>query len=376
MHLAPDHASVKGYASDAIKNFRKLEKAELDYSLDSLRHIDALLLDWKRQGAPVSQINKSLFAMGSYAGETLLKLKAGRWQAASEDTDSQRRFLYLRFDDGREWHPIYQVFAMMFAPPEQTAAQTLVASLEAALSAAPSDDTSTPEQAVRKIFALHQVGDYVSEALKRLKANPTQTAQAISGFAAGTLVHCKNGLVPIEQIKVGDWVLSKPEHGGEQAYKQVLATFKHEPQRVIAVQCCYPDDRNKRERIVTTLGYAFWQIDKGWTTADNLPELLDGSKFELADSNQSLIGGVTNIFITETPGVGWSSSSLNDPETEGYKWDYVNNKLIAVNVYALDSIRNNSEPNPYLKLAVHNLELEDHYTYYVGKLGVRVAASI
>lgn len=101
-HLAPDHASVKGYASDAIKNFRKLEKAELDYSLDSLRQIDALLLDWKRQGAPVSQINKSLFAMGSYAGETLLRLKARRWQAASEETDSQRRFLYLRFDDGRE----------------------------------------------------------------------------------------------------------------------------------------------------------------------------------------------------------------------------------------------------------------------------------
>ena len=33
-------------------------------------------------------------------------------------------------------------------------------------------------------------------------------------FAAGTLVHTINGLVPIEQIKVGDLVLSKPEDGG------------------------------------------------------------------------------------------------------------------------------------------------------------------
>ena len=33
------------------------------------------------------------------------------------------------------------------------------------------------------------------------------------GFVAGTLVHTDKGLVPIEQIKVGDMVLSKPEIG-------------------------------------------------------------------------------------------------------------------------------------------------------------------
>lgn len=375
MHLAPDHASVKGYASDAIKNFRKLEKAELDYSLDSLRQIDALLLDWKRQGAPVSQINKSLFAMGSYAGETLLRLKAGRWQAASEDTDSQRRFLYLRFDDGREWHPIYQVFAMMLAPPEQTPAQTLVASLEAALSAAPSDDTSTPEQAVRKIFALHQVGDYVSEALKRLKANPTQTAQAISGFAAGTLVHCKNGLVPIEQIKVGDWVLAKPENGGEQAYKRVLATFKHEPQRVISASCCVPGDRNTRERIITTLEQSFWVVDHGWTAARNVGSIRKDTQFEIADGSYEFTGGTTDIYATDETGIGWSSYSNNDPTVKGWKWDFVRKEFVAQDIFAIDAVRNFAMDNPYLHLPIYSLELEDRHTYYVGELGVRVAAS-
>jgi len=52
-------------------------------------------------------------------------------------------------------------------------------------------------------------------------------------FAKGTLVHTKEGLVPIEQIKVGDWVLSKPENGGEQAYKRVLQTFAHPPERIV-----------------------------------------------------------------------------------------------------------------------------------------------
>lgn len=49
------------------------------------------------------------------------------------------------------------------------------------------------------------------------------------GFAAGTLVHTDKGLVPIQEIKVGDMVLSKPEDGsGEVSYKPVLNTFVHE----------------------------------------------------------------------------------------------------------------------------------------------------
>lgn len=46
-------------------------------------------------------------------------------------------------------------------------------------------------------------------------------------FVAGTLIHTDKGLVPIEQLKVGDMVLSKHESNtGEQAYKRVVRTFK------------------------------------------------------------------------------------------------------------------------------------------------------
>ena len=48
-----------------------------------------------------------------------------------------------------------------------------------------------------------------------------------NGMVAGTLVHTDKGLVPIEQLKVGDMVLSKDESNtGEQAYKRVVSTFK------------------------------------------------------------------------------------------------------------------------------------------------------
>ena len=43
-----------------------------------------------------------------------------------------------------------------------------------------------------------------------------------SGFVAGTLVHTDQGLVPIQDIKVGDLVLSKHENGESEKPINVL----------------------------------------------------------------------------------------------------------------------------------------------------------
>jgi hypothetical protein len=52
-------------------------------------------------------------------------------------------------------------------------------------------------------------------------------------FVAGTLVHTREGLKPIEEIKVGDYVLSKPESGeGELCYQPVTQTFEHDDKEV------------------------------------------------------------------------------------------------------------------------------------------------
>ena len=53
-----------------------------------------------------------------------------------------------------------------------------------------------------------------------------------SGFVAGTLIHTQTGLKPIEQIQVGDFVLSKSENSSEQAYKRVTQTFVCEAQEL------------------------------------------------------------------------------------------------------------------------------------------------
>ncbi|MBC3936114.1 hypothetical protein H8K47_12135 [Undibacterium sp. CY7W] len=211
-------------------------------------------------------------------------------------------------------------------------------------------------------------------------------------FAAGTLVHTKEGLVPIEKIKVGDWVLSKPENGGEQAYKRVLKTFAHEPAAVMRVAGAVPNKFLSFDPVIATLNHPFWLVDKGWTAARDLPEGFNTGdvKFELHDGSQTRVGACTPIFVTDQPGVGWTPSQMGDLSGLGGLRDYVNCKFLANDVKAIDRIQalesehplykqlaleeaEKSEENyPYLKLPVCNLEVEDFHTYYVGKIGIWV----
>jgi hypothetical protein len=90
-------------------------------------------------------------------------------------------------------------------------------------------------------------------------------------FAAWTQVHTKEGLVPIVQIKVGDFVLSKHDSGtGKRAYKRVLKTFTSEQQRVIRVHYIADPAINRVTPIVCTVNHPFWVKGLGWTPAEDL----------------------------------------------------------------------------------------------------------
>ncbi|MGB2786571.1 hypothetical protein [Psychrobacter sp.] len=54
-----------------------------------------------------------------------------------------------------------------------------------------------------------------------------------TGFVAGTLIHTDKGLVPIQDIKVGDMVLSKSGWGTDESYKSVINTFCSQEQREV-----------------------------------------------------------------------------------------------------------------------------------------------
>lgn len=167
-----------------------------------------------------------------------------------------------------------------------------------------------------------------------------------AGFVAGTLVHTDKGLVPIEQLKVGDMVLSKHESGeGEVAYKRVLKTFKSpEKHRVIRIGYHQPGnlDPDYLKAIIQanngaynalfnenippglsgefyvfcTENHPFWTKEDGWVAAGDIAgscndgKSNEGVQYTFANMHDIPIfangyGFKTPLNRTPIPGIAW-----------------------------------------------------------------------
>ncbi|WP_420229234.1 hypothetical protein ACOBWA_09745 [Psychrobacter sp. ER1] len=110
----------------------------------------------------------------------------------------------------------------------------------------------------------------------------------VPGFVAGTLVHTDKGLVPIQDIKVGDLilskpVLSKPEDGsGDIEYKPVISTFTSpKKERIFKVEyfneTVAKQGEKGRNYILCTSNHPFWvtrqpeDLEGEWLSAERLP---------------------------------------------------------------------------------------------------------
>ena len=189
-------------------------------------------------------------------------------------------------------------------------------------------------------------------------------------FIKGTRVHTKEGLKPIEEIRIGDWVLSSPEDGsGKPEYKRVVKTVVHKNKTIRQVNCYNRD--GEREGVVATGNHPFWVEGTGWTRADRLKE---GDVVRFADGNLSKIASQFPVyrFPEEKPGIGWVQASelpLANPAL-GRLFDYANYDLADYPNGELDW-EEMTEDN-YLEVTVYNLEVEDFHTYYVSHMGVWV----
>ncbi len=92
----------------------------------------------------------------------------------------------------------------------------------------------------------------------------TPTTEVRNCFVAGTEIQTKDGEQRIEDIHVGDWVLSDdPNTPGDIEYKQVLQTFAHDTSELVDVYV-------GGEKITTTEEHPFWVPDVGWVAAKDL----------------------------------------------------------------------------------------------------------
>jgi hypothetical protein len=202
-------------------------------------------------------------------------------------------------------------------------------------------------------------------------------------FVAGTPVHTKEGLVPIEKLRAGDLVLSQPQMKGELCYRHVLQTrmfeerevfrftyyrdglpndYKEEqPPEEAAHDLYHPFWGDHIETLVVTADHPFWTPDIGFTAVDNL---MPGNGLELSDGGSATIWQLEMVFETDQPGVGWSRHGRM--EEPGRLIDFRNDSvtILAEEVYRDTGAR--------LKCRVYNIEVEGTHTYYVGRIGAWV----
>ncbi|TGK12921.1 hypothetical protein EHO62_19030 [Leptospira kmetyi] len=133
-------------------------------------------------------------------------------------------------------------------------------------------------------------------------------------FTAGTLIHTKTGTKKIEEIAIGDQVLSWDEESGERSYKTVTELFVHDINQLFDVEV------NENETFHTTWNHPFWVVnEQAWV---QVKDLKVGDIVQLKDGSEVPISKISSYSVSMTK--------------------------------------------------VYNLEIEENHTYYVGKDGVLV----
>lgn len=118
-------------------------------------------------------------------------------------------------------------------------------------------------------------------------------------FVAGTLVWTDNGLVPIEEIRVGDRVLSQSEDNGGRIYKRVSKTFFLENKKIIFLKI--KNSEAEEVDILVTPNHPIWVSGKAWTAAELL---VFGDEIQFSDGSSGWVWKNHPVSNTTTSGVG------------------------------------------------------------------------
>jgi hypothetical protein len=225
---------------------------------------------------------------------------------------------------------------------------------------------------------------------------------ALGCFVAGTLVHTKEGLKPIVQVKVGDWVLSRPEDsadGTEPGYKRVSKTFRFENKEVVRFWWkrrvngnVHIQDMPNWDHVYVTPNHPVWLNPHGWVpmgrcymTDKNRPGTIDrgygewaGKELVLADGNPGAMLDVMDLYKTDRPEVAFAD------EDEDYGFgsliDFSGPEPLVGNDEMEYDYENWGDPvdetRDLYTTTVYNIEVEDWHTYFVGKTGLWVHNAI
>ena len=101
-------------------------------------------------------------------------------------------------------------------------------------------------------------------------------------FIAGTLVTTRSGLKHIEEIQIGDYVLSRNEEIGEDSYKKVTDTLVRSTQEICTIEL-------ENGNIKSTTEHLFMVKDKWWKSA---VELLVGDVLVTVEGKEQVVKSI------------------------------------------------------------------------------------
>ena len=108
-------------------------------------------------------------------------------------------------------------------------------------------------------------------------------------FVEGTLVVTREGMIPIEEIEPGDYVLSYNEETGETDYREVVRLFRNTTKELAHVEVSVTGESDNPEEILCTPGHRFY-VEGEWIPAE---ELQSGDHLTLADGTSAEVLTVT-----------------------------------------------------------------------------------
>ncbi|WOE40386.1 Hint domain-containing protein [Acinetobacter chinensis] len=222
-------------------------------------------------------------------------------------------------------------------------------------------------------------------------------------FIAGTLVRIqRNPDLPhknwkaIEDIQVGDFVLSRPKDGSEiQEYKPVINTFSLTKKPIWVIEFAelvenIREHDSSSHTIIATPNHLFWVSGSASCSLElNSFESSTGQWYRLdqLDSGDVLQDSTGKLYVvlftiqlyqTEEAHIAWARDPDDKVDENGWKFDLEKIKQTGriVGNYSFNSYRKSDEYGteldsdkkymPYLA-DVYSIDVQDYYTYFVGK---------
>ena len=104
-------------AEAAVASFRDIENIELDYSPESLRLMEKVILSIRAEGTRSESMPSALYAFGAYVGEVIVRNNEGaRWTYPPQpmiDAGMSPHSIGVTDQNGIFWNPIGKVYGLL-----------------------------------------------------------------------------------------------------------------------------------------------------------------------------------------------------------------------------------------------------------------------